>query len=110
MLIIVALLLPFFIYALVTNLKFSRNEKSENKKEQIIANSSKYALGVFTIGWLILELYHRFIANVQYDTYRDAMWALVLMLFTVQGLAVNDDKIIKKIYGSRKITMRRNAR
>jgi len=50
MLIIGALLLPFFIYALVANLKFSRDEKSKNKKEQIIANSSKYALGIFPIG------------------------------------------------------------
>ncbi|HLR52737.1 MAG TPA: hypothetical protein VK072_07680 [Candidatus Avamphibacillus sp.] len=89
MLIIGALLLPFFIYALVTNLKFSRNEKTKNKKEKIIANSSKYALGVFPIGWLILELYHRFIANIPYDTYRDAMWVLVLLLFTVQGFAIN---------------------
>src|SRR5699024_1903978 len=97
MLIIGALLLPFFIYALVTNLKFSRNEKSKNKKEKIIASSSKYALGVFPIGWLILELYHRFIANIPYDTYRDAMWVLVLLLFTVQGLAINYYKKYSKV-------------
>ncbi|WP_079708066.1 hypothetical protein [Paraliobacillus ryukyuensis] len=87
MLIIGALVLPFFIYALVTYFKFSRNDDPKDKKEQILACSSKYALGVFPIGWLILHLYHSFIASIPYNTYRDAMW--VLLLFTVQGFAIN---------------------
>ncbi|WP_163970500.1 hypothetical protein [Oceanobacillus halotolerans] len=89
MLIIGLLVLPFFIYALVTYFKFSRSDESKDKKEQILAYSTKYALGVFPIGWLILHLYHNFIASIPYDTYRDTMWVLVLLLFTVQGFALN---------------------
>ncbi|MBP1970927.1 hypothetical protein J2Z83_003063 [Virgibacillus natechei] len=89
MLIIGALVLPFFIYALVMYFKFSRSDKSKDEKEQVLAYSSKHALGVFPIGWLILHLYHNFIASIPYDTYRDAMWVLVLLLFTVQGFAIN---------------------
>lgn len=34
--------------------------------------------------------------RVPYDTYRDAMWVLVLLLFTVQGFAINDCKKITR--------------
>lgn len=67
-------------------------KKSFVRNEGTYGYSSKYELGVFPIGWLILELYHRFIANISYDTYRNAMWVLVLLLFTVQGFAINDYK------------------
>jgi len=89
MLIIGILLVPFFIYAIITNFIFSRSDVPKDKKDQIVAHSSKYALGIFPIGWLILHLYHNFIASVSYDTYKGAMWVLVLLLFTVQGFAVN---------------------
>ncbi|HLR43407.1 MAG TPA: hypothetical protein VK067_09235 [Pseudogracilibacillus sp.] len=89
MLIIGALLIPFFIYALVTHIKFSRSKNSKNEKgKMILAKSSKYALPIFPIGWFALELYHRIIANIPYDTYRDAMWILVLLLFTVYGFSI----------------------
>ncbi|SFE03619.1 hypothetical protein SAMN05216238_107148 [Lentibacillus persicus] len=83
------LVLPFFVYALVMAFKFSRSNLSKDKKEQILAYSSKYALGVFPLGWLILQLYHDFIASIPYDIYMDAMWILVLLLFTIQGFAIN---------------------
>lgn len=89
MIIVGLLLLPFFVYALVTYFKFSRSDDPKDKKEQILAFSSKHALGVFPIGWLILHLYHSFIANIPYDTYKDAMWVLVLLLIIVQGFAIN---------------------
>ncbi|WP_100012038.1 hypothetical protein [Lentibacillus sediminis] len=89
MLIIGALILPFFIYALVTEFKLLRSDESKDKKEQILAYSSKYALGVFPIGWVILHLYHNFIASIPYETYRDAMWVLLLLLVTVHGFAIN---------------------
>lgn len=89
MIIIGVLLYPLFIYALVTHFKFTKNEKSKEKRDRVLASSSKYALGVFPIGWLILELYHRFIGSISYDTYRDAMWVFVLLLFTVHGFAIN---------------------
>lgn len=89
MLIIGALIIPFFIYALVIHIKFSRSENSKNEKGKIIlAKSAKYALPVIPVGWLALELYHRIIANIPYQTYRDAMWVLVLLLFTIYGFSI----------------------
>jgi len=92
MLIIGALLVPFFIYTLITSLNFSRSDIPKDKKDQIVAYASKHAIAIFPIGWLILHLYHSFIASVPYDTYRDAMWVLVLLLFTVHGFAINHYK------------------
>nr|WP_289037740.1 hypothetical protein [uncultured Allobacillus sp.] len=90
MLIIGALIIPFFIYALIIHIKFSRSENSKNEKGKIIlAKSAKYALPVFPVGWLALELYHRIIANIPYETYRDAIWVLVLLLFTIYGFSIH---------------------
>ncbi len=89
MLIIGALIIPFFIYALIIHIKFSRSENSKNEKGKIIlAIPAKYALPVFPVGWLVLELYHRIIANIPYETYRDAIWVLVLLLFTIYGFSI----------------------
>lgn len=98
MIIIGALILPFFIYALVADFKFSRSDESKDNKELILAYSSKYAIGVFPIGWLILHLYHNFISSIPYETYRDAIWVLVLLLVTVHGFAINYHK--KRMQGS----------
>lgn len=89
MLIIGALIIPFFIYALIIHIKFSRSrEFQKRKRENNITIPAKYALPVFPVGWLVLELYHRIIANIPYETYRDAIWVLVLLLFTIYGFSI----------------------
>ncbi|ARF14692.1 hypothetical protein SporoS204_11375 [Sporosarcina ureae] len=89
MLIIGVLLLPFFVYALIVQFKYSRSENSKNEKgKMVLAKSAKHALPVFPYGWLALEIYHRMIANVPYDTYRDTIWVLILLVFTIYGFSI----------------------
>ncbi|MGN7410911.1 hypothetical protein [Sporosarcina sp. SAFN-010] len=83
------LLVPFFIFTLSTNIKFFKSEGSKSDLAQnIVAKSSKIALPIFPVGWLILEIYHRIIANISYESYRDSMVVLVLLLFTVYGFSI----------------------
>ncbi|MGN7409030.1 hypothetical protein [Sporosarcina sp. SAFN-010] len=90
------LLVPFFIFTLATNFKFFKGEGSKSDLAQnIVAKSSKIALPIFPVGWVILELYHRIIANISYESYRDSMVVLMLLLFTVYGFAI---RFYKKKY------------
>ncbi|WP_280771687.1 hypothetical protein [Salipaludibacillus daqingensis] len=90
MLIIGALLLPFFIYLLITTIKFSKSEESKGERGQkILLNSYKNAFGVFPIVWFIIEIIHRLIVDIPYGTYRDTMWILVLIVFIVYGFSIN---------------------
>lgn len=84
-----ALLVPFFIFTLGSNLKFLRSTYSKSEEGQLIlGRASKYTLPIFPLGWLTIELYHRFISNISYEAYRDGMVVLMLLLFTVQGFII----------------------
>ncbi|AIF45274.1 hypothetical protein X953_06350 [Virgibacillus sp. SK37] len=53
MLIIGALIIPFFIYALAMHIKFSKSDNSTNEKGKIIlAKSAKYAFLYFLLAGL----------------------------------------------------------
>lgn len=90
------LLVPFFIFTLITNFKFLKDKGSKSDLAQnIVAKSSKIAIPIFPVGWVILELYHRIIANISYESYRDSMVVIMLLLFTVYGFAI---RFYKKKY------------
>lgn len=84
------ILILFFIYAVVVSFKFFRSDlgKSEEGGDIILAKSSQNALPIFPVGWIAIDLYHRFIANIPYETYRDGMLALMLLLFVVEGFSI----------------------
>ncbi|MBR7554088.1 hypothetical protein ACFFJI_04910 [Allobacillus sp. GCM10007491] len=78
----------FYICSYYTYQIFKKREFQKRKREKILAISAKYALPVFPVGWLALELYHRIITNIPYETYRNAIWVLVLLLFTIYGFSI----------------------
>ncbi len=82
-------LIPFFIYASITSFKFSKSEGFKNESgKMILAKSSQNALYIFPIGLIVMEIFHRFIVNIPYETYRDSMIVLMLLLVTVQGFSI----------------------
>ncbi|WOV82984.1 hypothetical protein PGH26_08505 [Sporosarcina jeotgali] len=92
------LLVPFFIFTLGSNVKFLMSTYSKSEEGQwVLGKASKYVLPIFPLGWLIIELYHRFISNISYETYRDGMMVLILLLFTVQGFIIRHHKKITEV-------------
>ncbi|MDV2686468.1 hypothetical protein RYX56_19035 [Alkalihalophilus lindianensis] len=85
-----AVLVPIFLYYLYTHIKFSKSEEAKDERGQLILlQSYKHSIAILPIGWLLLEVVHRFVTTVSYDTYRDSIWLLILITFIVQGFSVN---------------------
>lgn len=82
-------LTPIFLVFFFMTLKFlySKEGKTESGKK-IILKSYKYAIMIFPVGWLLAEFSYRFIGNVSYQTYREYMMILILLLFIVQGISL----------------------
>ncbi|MBU8906182.1 hypothetical protein KH400_06210 [Desertibacillus haloalkaliphilus] len=89
MLLIGALLTPLFLYFLIANIKYSRSEEAKSERGQIILlKSYKHAIGIMPVGWFCLEMFHRYIHTITFDTYRDSIWVLVLLTYIVHGFSL----------------------
>ncbi|MBD8070169.1 hypothetical protein [Bacillus sp. PS06] len=84
--IIIALLFLIAFYGMI-KFKLSPESKSDHGK-QVTLKSAKNSIAVFPIGLLFIELFHRFIQEISFTTYRDFMIALMLITFTIYGFSI----------------------
>ncbi|KQL58995.1 MULTISPECIES: hypothetical protein [Bacillaceae] len=78
------LLLPFFYYGYKEH-QFSQSTKAKKETETgYYRKASFYAFPLLPIGWLLLEMSHRFF-SLSFDTYRDLIWILILVSCIVYG-------------------------
>lgn len=73
----------------IITLKFGMTQKSKDAREKkILLKSYQYASIVFPIGWLLIEIYYRFIDKISMDIYRDYMVLLIFIMFITQGMSI----------------------
>ncbi|MDV2581697.1 hypothetical protein [Alkalibacillus haloalkaliphilus] len=86
---LILILVPFFLVALYIQLKFHFGSESKNdRNNKILLKSYRYAAPIFPIGWLLIELYDRFVHSLSFDFYKDYLWVLLLLIFIVQGFFI----------------------
>ncbi len=87
--IFIMLLIPIFLMFFLITLKFGMSQKSKDEDEKkILLKSYQYASIVFPIGWLLIEIYYRFIDKISMDIYRDYMVLLIFIMFITQGMSI----------------------
>ncbi len=70
-------------------LKFSwSKEAKEEHGKEVLKKASLYSLPLFPVGWLGLDMFHRYIQAVTLETYRDFMLLLLLIMMTVYGASI----------------------
>lgn len=83
------ILVPIFLVALFTFVKFYfSNESKGERGKTILLKANKYSVGLLPIGWLIIEIYHRIFNDVTLDIYRDYMMLLIFIFFIIQGFII----------------------
>ncbi len=75
-------------------MKFTKSEESKDERGQkILLQSHKHSFAVFAYGWGSLEVIHRFIQPISFDTYRDVLWLIVLSAFIVYGFSIQRNRM-----------------
>ncbi|ASV67472.1 hypothetical protein [Cytobacillus kochii] len=91
------LLIPFFLIALYSTIKFATSEESKGNRGKLVTlKSANYSIAVFPIGLLIIEIIHRFFQPVSLSTYRDFMVMTLIITFIIYGLSIMKLKRILK--------------
>ncbi|MDX8361765.1 hypothetical protein [Cytobacillus sp. IB215316] len=83
------LLTPLFIIFLYISLKFIWGEEGKDERGIHISNISyKRSFPIFLIGWLIIELFHKYIQPLSLEIYRDSLWVVILVTCIIQGSVI----------------------
>ncbi|MGP4060249.1 hypothetical protein [Halobacillus sp. H74] len=89
MMVLGIVLIPFFLFAVFIFFQFSFGKAGKTKEGKKILNASYgKAAPIYPIGWLLVEMYHRFIDPLSFSVYRDAMWVLILVTFIIIGFSL----------------------
>jgi len=85
-----------FFIAIFISLKFEWGEEYKDERGKSISNKSySIVFPLLPLGWLLLELYSRFISALDYDTYKLAIWFLVTGLLILQATILS---VLKRKY------------
>lgn len=80
---------PLFIIAFLISMKFIFSEEGKDERGREITNASyMHASPVFPIGWLLIEMYHKYIEPLSIDMYRDMIAFIIFATVIVQGLTI----------------------
>jgi len=85
-----------FFIAIFISLKFEWGEEYKDERGKSISNKSySIVFPLLPLGWLLLELYNRFISALDYDSYKLAIWFLVTGLLILQATILS---VLKRKY------------
>ena len=78
-----------FVIALYIFLKFTWGTESKDERgKEILTKSYQNAIPIFPIGWLMIEIYDRFIHTLSLEIYKDYISMLILLTFIVLGFSI----------------------
>ena len=82
-----------FFVALFISLKFEWGEEGKDERGKSIANKSySIVFPLLPLGWLLLELYDRYISALDYAAYKTAIWFLITGLIIIQAIIITIQK------------------
>ena len=85
-----------FFVAIFISLKFELGEEHKDERGQSISNKSYgIVFPLMPIGWFLIELYDSFISELDYDTYKTAIWFLITGLLILHGTIIS---VLKRRY------------
>ena len=85
-----------FFVAIFISLKFEMGEENKDERGKSISNKSYgIVFPLMPLGWLLIELYDQFIKNLDYDTYKLAIWFLITGLLILQAAII---MVLKRRY------------
>ncbi len=85
-----------FFVAIFISLKFELGEEHKDERGQGISNKSYgIVFPLMPLGWLLIELYDSFISELDYDTYKTAIWFLITGLLILHGTIIS---VLKRKY------------
>jgi len=85
-----------FFIAIFISLKFEWGEEYKDERGKSISNKSySIVFPLLPLGWLLIELYNRFISAMDYDAYKLAIWFLVTGLLILQATILS---VLKRKY------------
>lgn len=85
-----------FFYAMFIQFKFEWGEEGKDERGKNIANKSySIVFPLIPFGWLLIELYNRYISSLDYETYKLAIWFLLTGLLILHAINLT---ILKKKY------------
>lgn len=92
---IIGYVVIFFI-AVFISLKFEMGEENKDERGKSISNKSYgIVFPLIPLGFLLMELYERFINQLDYDTYKLAIWFLISGLMILHGIMIT---VLKRKY------------
>ena len=92
---IIGYVVIFFI-AVFISLKFEMGEENKDERGKSISNKSYgVVFPLIPLGFLLIELYERFINQLDYDTYKLAIWFLISGLLILHGIMIT---VVKRKY------------
>lgn len=85
-----------FFVAIFISLKFELGEEHKDERGQSISNKSYgIVFPLMPLGWFLIELYDSFISELDYDTYKTAIWFLITGLLILHGTIIS---VLKRRY------------
>ena len=85
-----------FFIAVFISLKFEMGEENKDERGKSISNKSYgIVFPLIPLGFLVIELYERFINHLNYDTYKLAIWFLISGLMILHGIIIT---VLKRKY------------
>lgn len=85
-----------FFVAIFISLKFELGEEHKDERGQSISNKSYgIVFPLMPLGWFLIELYDSFISELDYDTYKTAIWFLITGLLILHGTIIS---LLKRRY------------
>ncbi len=80
--------LVFFI-AVFISLKFEWSSEGKDERGRTIANKSYgVVFPLLPLGWLLIELYHDYVAEISYSTYKLLIWFLLTGLLIIHAINI----------------------
>ncbi|WP_404456544.1 hypothetical protein [Oceanobacillus kapialis] len=81
---------PFCLIFTYVILKFSWSKEAKGKQgKEIVKKAFLYSAPIFPVGWLCLDMFHRYIQELSLEIYRDFMLLLLLVMMTVYGAGIH---------------------
>lgn len=81
--------LVFFV-AVYISLSFEWRSEGKDERGRKIANTSYgIVFPLLPLGWLIIELYHDFIAEISYSSYKMLIWFLLTGLMIIHAINIS---------------------
>lgn len=85
-----------FFVAIFISLKFEMGEENKDERGKSIANKSYgIVFPLLPLGWLLIELYDRFIRHLDYETYKSVIWFLITGLMILHAIIIS---VLKRRY------------